>query len=109
MSDKKNNVAAEDMIDDDIVVTFQDEEGNERYFAEEMRIPMESGEYALLVGLNVEEDEDFDEEDNVTIAKILKDENGEDEYIVDFPEEEFDAVVAEYNRICDEAEADTEL
>lgn len=108
MADKKN-VPAEDMMDDDIVVTFQDEEGNERYFVEEMRIPMESGEYALLVGLNVEEDEDFDEEENVTIAKIVKDENGEDEYIVDFPEEEFDAVVVEYNRICDEAEADVEL
>ncbi|WP_027406258.1 DUF1292 domain-containing protein [Anaerovibrio sp. RM50] len=105
MADNKN-VPEEDFMDDDIIVTFQDDQGNERYFAEEMRIPLNGAEYALLVGLNVEEDEDFDEEENVTIAKIVKDEKGEDEYIVDFPEEEFDAVVEEYNKICDEAEAE---
>ena len=48
----------------------------------------------------------LDEEENVTIAKITKDEDGEDVYIVDFPEEEFDQVVEEYNRICDEMEAE---
>ena len=67
---------------------------------------MNDNEYALLVGLNENGDEDFDEEENVTIAKIVKDENGEEEYTCDFPEEEFDAVVEEYNRICDELEAE---
>ena len=89
---------------DDIIVTFQDDQGNERYFVEEIRIPLNGYEYALLVGLNVEEDENFAEEDNVTIAKIVKNIKGDDEYIVDFPEEEFDAVVVEYNKIMDEAE-----
>ena len=106
MADNKK-VSDDEMLDyEPIIVTFTDEAGNERHFAEEMRIPMNDDEYALLVGLNTEGDEDFDEEENVTIAKIVKDENGEDEYIVDFPEEEFDAVVEEYNRICDELEAE---
>ncbi|MCR5175858.1 MAG: DUF1292 domain-containing protein [Anaerovibrio sp.] len=101
-----NKFISEDDDLGDIIVTFQDNEGNEHYFYEEMRIPLNGDEYALLVGLNVEEDEDFDEEENVTIAKVITADDGEDEYIVDFSEEEFDAVVAEYNRICDEAEAE---
>ncbi|WP_294522855.1 DUF1292 domain-containing protein [uncultured Anaerovibrio sp.] len=105
MADNKH--MDEEMMDyEPIIVTFTDEAGNERHFAEEMRIPMNGEEYALLVGLNTEGDEDFDEEENVTIAKITKDEDGEDVYIVDFPEEEFDRVVEEYNRICDEMEAE---
>ena len=105
MADNKH--MDEEMMDyEPIIVTFTDEAGNERHFAEEMRIPMNDEEYALLVGLNTEGDEDFDEEENVTIAKITKDEDGEDVYTVDFPEEEFDRVVEEYNRICDEMEAE---
>jgi uncharacterized protein YrzB (UPF0473 family) len=106
MADNKKAFDEEMMDYEPIIVTFTDTEGNEHLYAEEMRIPMNDNEYALLVGLNENGDEDFDEEENVTIAKIVKDENGEEEYTCDFPEEEFDAVVEEYNRICDELEAE---
>ena len=62
-------------------------------------------DFALLVGLNVENDESFDEEENVIIAKIVKDENGEDEY-VDPTDEEFEKVQAVYNELCDAEEAE---
>ena len=48
---------------------------------------------------------DFDEEENVIIAKIVKDENGEDEY-VDPTDEEFEKVQAVYNELCDAEEAE---
>ena len=70
-----------------------------------MIIPVDGMEFALLVGLNVENDESFDEEENVIIAKIVKDENGEDEY-VDPTDEEFEKVQAVYNELCDAEEAE---
>ena len=70
-----------------------------------MIIPVDGVDFALLVGLNVENDESFDEEENVIIAKIVKDENGEDEY-VDPTDEEFEKVQAVYNELCDAEEAE---
>ena len=68
-------------------------------------IKVDGQDFALLVGLNVENDESFDEEENVIIAKIVKDENGEDEY-VDPTDEEFEAVQKAYNELCDAEEAE---
>ena len=69
------------MDEENIVVEFQDDAGNSLYYQQEMIIPVDGVDFALLVGLNVENDESFDEEENVIIAKIVKDENGEDEYV----------------------------
>lgn len=95
----------DDEMGENIVVEFNDDEGNSLYYQQEMIIPVDGQDYALLVGLNVENDEDFDEEENVIIAKIVKDENGEDEY-VDLTDEEFDAVQKAYNELCDAEEAE---
>lgn len=91
-------------IDENIIVEFNDDNGNSLYYQQEMIIPVDGQDFALLVGLNVENDESFDEEENVIIAKIVKDENGEDEY-VDPTDEEFEAVQKAYNDLCDAEEA----
>ena len=88
------------MDEENIVVEFQDDDGNSLYYQQEMIIPVDGVDFALLVGINVENDESFDEEENVIIAKIVKDENGEDEY-VDPTDEEFEMVQAVYNEMCD--------
>ena len=94
-------MANEEILDEEnIVVEFQDDDGNSLYYQQEMIIPVDGVDFALLVGINVENDESFDEEENVIIAKIVKDENGEDEY-VDPTDEEFEMVQAVYNEMCD--------
>lgn len=97
---------SEEILDDEnIVVEFKDEAGNSLYYQQEMIIPVNGMDFALLIGLNVENDETFEEEENVIIAKIVKDENGEDEY-VDPTDEEFDAVQAVYEEMCDAEESE---
>ena len=99
-------MANEEIMDEEnIVVEFQDDAGNSLYYKQEMIITVDGMDFALLVGLNVENDESFDEEENVIIAKIVKDENGEDEY-VDPTDEEFEKVQAVYNELCDAEEAE---
>lgn len=94
-------MANEEILDEEnIVVEFQDDDGNSLYYQQEMIIPVDGVDFALLVGINVENDESFDEEENVIIAKIVKDEDGEDEY-VDPTDEEFEMVQAVYNEMCD--------
>ena len=58
-----------DEMDENIVVEFNDDNGNSLYYQQEMIIPVDGQDFALLVGLNVENDESFDEEENVIIAK----------------------------------------
>ena len=96
---------ANEAIMDEENIVFQDDAGNSLYYRQEMIIPVDGVDFALLVGLNVENDESFDEEENVIIAKIVKDENGEDEY-VDPTDEEFEKVQAVYNELCDAEEAE---
>ena len=99
-------MANEEIMDEEnIVVEFQDDAGNSLYYQQEMIIPVDGVDFALLVGLNVENDESFDEEENVIIAKIVEDENGEDEY-VERTDEEFEKVQAVYNELCDAEEAE---
>ena len=97
-------MANEEIMDEENIV-FQDDAGNSLYYQQEMIIPVDGVDFALLVGLNVENDESFDEEENVIIAKIVKDENGEDEY-EDPTDEEFEKVQAVYNELCDAEEAE---
>ena len=81
---------AEDMMnEDDIVVVMTDEAGNEYYYREEMIIPVEDEKYALLVGIHDEDEEHAhtcgcgceDDDEDVIIAKIVTNEDGEDEYV----------------------------
>ncbi|WP_071142652.1 DUF1292 domain-containing protein [Acidaminococcus timonensis] len=91
--------------DQEAVVVITDEEGNESYYLEEMVIPMDNKNFALLTQIPEEDDTDPDEaEDNVIIARMDFDENGEPVYL-DPTDEEFDAVRRAYEEIMDEMDA----
>ena len=91
--------------DQEAVVVITDEEGNESYYLEEMVIPMDNKNFALLTQIPEEDDTDPDEtEDNVIIARMDFDENGEPVYL-DPTDEEFDAVRRAHEEIMDEMDA----
>ena len=108
MSDKENDVQ-----DDGVVVVMTDDEGNEYYYEEEMIIPVGEEKYALLVGIH-NEDEDHehscgcgcgcdDEDEDVLIAKIVMNDEGEEEYI-EPTDEEFVEVQKAYDALVEESE-----
>ena len=45
-----------DEMDENIVVEFNDDNGNSLYYQQEMIIPVDGQDFALLVGLNVDND-----------------------------------------------------
>ncbi|WIW71737.1 DUF1292 domain-containing protein [Anaerosinus gibii] len=105
MVDKEKEVIDEQ---DELVVVMTDEEGNEFYYREELIIPVGDKKFALLVGINEDEEHDCgcdcgcDDED-VFIARIDLDENGEEVY-VDPTDEEFEEVQKAYDELMAEEE-----
>jgi hypothetical protein len=108
MADEKDLTVDEE----EMVVVMTDEEGNEFYYREEMIIPVGDEKYALLVGIHDHDEEhehcgcgcgEGEDDEDVLIAKIVKNEQGEEEY-VDPTDEEFEKVQAAYDAIMDEAE-----
>ena len=107
----------EEFLDEDIIVEMTDNEGNVYYYSEEMIIPVGDERFAILVGGPDEEGEkhhchcgecgdDCDcEDDDVIIAKIILNEDGEEEY-VEPTDEEFEAVQEAYEKLMDEADED---
>ena len=92
--------------EENIVVEFTDAEGNVFYYVEEMIIPVGEENFALLVAVENEEhsceDEDCDcGDEDVIIAKIVLNENGEEEYI-EPTDEEFEKVQVAYEKLMDE-------
>ena len=123
MSNKEKELEIEELEDteddDDLVIIMTDEDGNEYYYRQEMVIPVGDDNYALLVAMYDEDEADTDDEphehthehedgcycccddDDVIIAKIVKNDEGEDEY-VEPTDEEFDAVQEAYDKLMDE-------
>ena len=103
----KKNV--EENFDDDIVVEMTDADGNVFLYSEEMIIPVDGENFALLIAIH-DDDEHFHDEgcdcgcedDEVIIAKIIVNENGEEEYI-EPTDEEFERVQLAYEKLMDEA------
>lgn len=97
----------EEILDDDFVVEMTDEEGNVFYYSEEMIIPVDGENFALLVEIkNDEHEHGCDcgcEDDDVIIAKIVVNADGEEEYI-EPTDEEFERVQAAYEKLLDEVE-----
>ena len=106
----------EDFDDEEgIIVEMSDEEGNVYYYSEEMVIPIGDDNFAILVEIPNEEhhhahgegcdcggDCDCGEGD-VIIAKIIINEDGEEEYI-EPTDEEFDKVQEVYDQILYESD-----
>lgn len=101
----------EEIFDNDFLIEMTDEDGNVFYYVEEMIIPVDGENYALLV--EVREDHDSHahnhgdgcdcgcEDDDVIIAKIVVNEDGEEEY-VEPTDEEFAKVQDAYEKLLDE-------
>lgn len=117
MDELKNNSVIEDDSEGTVVV-ITDEDGNEYNYVEEMVFPAGEDEYAILVSIDGDEcgcgceeehihDEecDCDEEVDVILAKVVKDENGEVEYI-EPTDEEFEIAQKAYEELMDKLEAD---
>lgn len=117
MDELKNNSVIEDDSEGTVVV-ITDEDGNEYNYVEEMVFPVGEDEYAILVSIDGDEcgcgceeehihDEECDceEEVDVILAKIVKDENGEVEYI-EPTDEEFEMAQKAYEELMDKLEAD---
>lgn len=97
----------EEALDDDIIVEMTDEDGNVFYYVEEMIIPVDGEKFALLVELHEDEHEEGCdcgcEDDDVIIAKIVINADGEEEYI-EPTDEEFEKVQEAYERLLDAEE-----
>ena len=96
----------EELMDDDFLVEMTDEEGNVFYYVEEMIIPVDGVNFALLVAVKDEHDHGADcdcgcDDDDVIIAKIVTGADGQEEY-VEPTDEEFDKVQAAYEKLLDE-------
>ena len=117
MDELKNNSVIEDDSEGTVVV-ITDEDGNEYNYVEEMVFPAGEDEYAILVSIDGDEcgcgceeehihDEECDceEEVDVILAKVVKDEDGEVEYI-EPTDEEFEIAQKAYEELMDKLEAD---
>lgn len=98
----------EKILDDDFLIEMTDEDGNVFYYVEEMVIPVDGENFALLVEVKDEHEhgegcECGCEDDDVIIAKIVVNEDGEEEFI-EPTDEEFEKVQEAYEKILDEEE-----
>mgnify|MGYP002627577814 CR=1 FL=1 len=114
----KNN-REEDFMDEDVLVEMSDDEGNVYYYAEEMIIPVNGENFAILVAVHDEDEDEHEhhchchedggecdcDDDEVIIAKIVLNADGEEEY-VEPTDEEFDAVQEAYERLMYEADGE---
>ena len=98
----------EENFDDDFLIEMTDDEGNVFYYVEEMIIPVGEETFALLVEVKDEHEHGAGcdcgcEDDDVIIAKIVVNADGEEEYI-EPTDEEFEKVQAAYEKLLDEEE-----
>ena len=112
MDDNKEFELEHDHIDEEEIVVITDEDGNEMYFREEMVIPVGEKSFAVLCALDADDcgcedeechchDEEDDDEDNVIIARIDFDEDGNEIYLGP-TDEEFEEVKAAYEKLVAE-------
>ena len=108
--DKRN----EEILDGDVLIEMTDEDGNVFHYVEEFVIPVDGENFAFLVEVKDDEhgdgcgcgcggDCDCDCDDEVIIAKVIVNEDGEEEYI-EPTDEEFAKVQAAYEKFLDEEE-----
>ncbi|MBR3051510.1 MAG: DUF1292 domain-containing protein [Selenomonadaceae bacterium] len=107
-------MADKEILDDDFLIEMTDADGNVFYYVEEMIIPVDGENFALLVEYKGEHEHgdccgcggdcDCDcEDDDVIIAKIIINADGEEEF-VEPTDEEFEKVQAAYEKLLDEEE-----
>lgn len=98
----------EENFDDDVLIEMTDEDGNVFYYVEEMIIPVDGENFALLVEVKDDDCDCGDDcdcccDEDVIIAKIVINADGEEEFI-EPTDEEFEKVQAAYEKLLDEEE-----
>ena len=98
----------EEILDDDFLIEMTDADGNVFYYVEEMIIPVDGENFALLVEVKDEHEHDEHcdcgcDDDDVIIAKIVVNADGEEEY-VEPTDEEFERVQEAYEKLLDDDE-----
>lgn len=93
------------------VIVVTDEDGNESYYREEMIIPLDDKQFAILVPIELDEEADCDcsgeadcdccGEGDAFIARIEVGDDGEVVYL-DPTDEEYEAVINAYDEIMAE-------
>ncbi len=104
-------------IEEESIVVMTDDEGHEVYYHEEMVIPVDGSNFAILVGFDPEAEDHCgcgcdcsdpehhheDDEEMVIIAKIEFGEDGQETYVAP-TDEEFEKVREAYEELFDEEE-----
>lgn len=85
------------------IIEMVDDNGEKAYYGVDMVIPMEKNNFAILVGIILDEKGDFKDvdEENVVISRIEFDENGEEVYVAP-TEQEFEDVKEAYEKMLEE-------
>lgn len=87
----------EEQIEEPVVVTITGPDGNEKDFAEDVVIPYDGKNFAVLV--SIPESEDDDKEPEIILARIDIDETDGEPVYVPPTDEEYDAVAAIYDEM----------
>ena len=106
----------EEIFNDDVLIEMTDEDGNVFYYVEEMIIPVDGENFALLVEYKGDDCDcghdhdcgcggecDCGCDDDVIIAKIVINADGEEDFI-EPTDEVFEKVQAAYEKLLDEEE-----
>ncbi|MBQ7515474.1 MAG: DUF1292 domain-containing protein [Schwartzia sp.] len=112
---EKEKPALEEAGDEEVIIVMTDDDGNEFYYREEMIIPLGDEKFALLVPAESDEEAaehdhegcgcGCEDDDEAFFAKIVLNEDGEEEYI-EPSDEEFEAVCKAYDELMDDEEDD---
>ncbi|MBR3457703.1 MAG: DUF1292 domain-containing protein [Selenomonadaceae bacterium] len=113
MAEQEAKALAEE--EDAVVVEFKDEDGNSLLYEQEMIIPVNGENFALLFGIQQEDQEHEhgcgcgceDDDGDVIIAKVIVNEDGEEEY-VEPSDEEFEAVQKAYDELLKDLDVEEE-
>lgn len=99
----------EDVEEQEQIVEIVDSEGNKTYFIEEMLLPVGDKTFSILVETKADEDmeaEDVeDEEENVIVAKVEFDQDGEPMYL-DPTDEEYEQFKVAYEQMLQDEDAE---
>ncbi len=111
MAENQKNIEQDFDEEENLIVEMTDDEGNVYLYAEEMIIPIDDKKFALLVAVPSDDEEEHHHhhdcdcgcdcdcdcgDEDVIIAKIITNEDGEEEY-VEPTDEEFEIVRQAYN------------
>lgn len=88
--------------EEDQIIEMVDDAGNKSYYVVDMILPLEKNNFAVLIGVTLDEKGDFKDvdEENMVISRVEFDENGEEIYVAP-TDAEFAAARDAYEKMMD--------